>query len=64
MKSLITTSPYARPGRRWVETRPNTPLPLAQSHRPAGYEIFDLRTHTKRTVTLDRVNEIRTRLEA
>jgi type III restriction enzyme len=64
MKSLIINSPYARPARHWVETRPNTPLALAESRRPAGYEIFDPRTHTKRTVTLDRVNEIRARLEA
>jgi type III restriction enzyme len=64
MKSLIINSPYVRPGRHWVETRPNTTMALAESRRPAGYEIFDPRTHTKRVVTLDRVNEIRTRLEA
>lgn len=64
MKSLIINSPYVRPGRHWVETRPNTPLAMVESRRPAGYEIFDPRNHTKRIVTLDRVNEIRTRLEA
>ncbi len=64
MKSLIINSPYARPTRHWVETRPNTPLALKEQRRPAGYEIFDPRSHTKRTVTLDRVNEIRSRLEA
>ncbi len=64
MKSLIINSPYVRPGRHWVETRPNTPLALKEERRPAGYEIFDPRSHTKRTVTLDRVNEIRARLQA
>lgn len=64
MKSLIINSPYARPARHWVEPRPNTPLALVESRRPAGYEIFDPRHHTKRVVTLDRVNEIRARLEA
>jgi len=64
MKSLIINSPYVRPSRHWVETRPNTPLAMVEERRPAGYEIFDPRHHTKRIVTLDRVNEIRTRLES
>ncbi len=61
MKSLIINSPYVRPSRHWVETRPNTPLAMVEERRPAGYEIFDPRHHTKRIVTLDRVNEARTR---
>ncbi len=64
MKSLIINSPYVRPSRHWVETRPNTPLAMVEERRPAGYEIFNPRHHTKRIVTLDRVNEIRTRLES
>ena len=36
MKSLIINSPYFRPVRHWVEPRPNTPLVMAESRRPAG----------------------------
>lgn len=43
MKSLIVNSPYVRPSRHWVETRPNTPLAMVEERRPAGYEIFDPR---------------------
>lgn len=62
MKSLIINSPYKAPTRHWVEPQPNTPLVVEESRRPAGYEIFDPRHNTRRTVPLNRVNEIRKRL--
>ncbi len=62
--SLIINSPYVAPCRHWVEPQPNTPLEIKGERRPAGYEIFDPRHNTRRVVPLDRVNEIRKRLEA
>jgi type III restriction enzyme len=61
--SLILNSPYAAPTRHWQEGKDGR-LALAESRRPAGYEIFDVRNNTRRTETLDQVNEIRRRVEA
>ena len=61
--SLILNSPYAAPTRHWQEGKDGR-LALAESRRPAGYEIFDVRNNTRRTETLDQVNEIRGRVEA
>ena len=61
--SLILNSPYAAPTRHWQEGKDGR-LALVESRRPAGYEIFDVRNNTRRTETLDQVNEIRGRVEA
>lgn len=62
-ESLILNSPYAASTRHWQEGKDGR-LALAESRRPAGYEIFDVRNNTRRTETLDRVNEIRGRVAA
>lgn len=61
-KSLIINSPYDLPTRHWQQARDGT-LTLVEKRRPAGYEIFDIRNNTRRTEPLDRVNEIRTRVD-
>lgn len=61
--SLIVNSPYAEPARHWQEGK-DCRLALAESRRPASYEIFDVRNNTRRTEPLDRVNEIRGRVAA
>lgn len=63
VQSLIVNSPYAVPTRHWQEGKDGRLL-LAESRRPAGYEIFDVRNNTRRTETLDQVNEIRGRVDA
>ncbi len=62
-KSLIINSPYECPHQHWQQARDGA-LTLISERRPAGYEIFDVRNNTRRTETLDLVNEIRTRVDA
>jgi type III restriction enzyme len=63
MSSLILNSPYAAPSRHW---QPGTggALVEAAGRRPASYEIFDIRNNTRRSESLERVNEIRGRVDA
>jgi type III restriction enzyme len=62
-KSLIINTPYICPQQHWEQARDGT-LKLVAQRRPAGYEIFDVRNNTRRTERLDRVNEIRRRVDA
>jgi len=61
--SLIVNSPYDPPTRHWQQARDGT-LTLVDGRRPAGYEIFDIRSNTRRTEPLDLVNAIRERVDA
>lgn len=63
MNSLILNSPYTAPSRHW---QPGTGGALVETagRRPASYEIFDIRNNTRRSEPLDRVNEIRRRVDA
>jgi type III restriction enzyme len=63
-KSLIINSPYERPEQHWAEPKADGSLEIKSERRPAGYEIYDPRANTRRTVALDRVNEIRKRVDA
>ena len=63
MSSLIINSPYTAPTRYWQQGRDGQ-LTLIESRRPASYEIFDIRNNTRRTEALERVNEVRGRVEA
>ncbi len=60
--SLIINSPYVRPAQHWEQARDGT-LKIIPQRRPAGYEIFDVRNNTRRTESLDQVNEIRRRVD-
>ncbi len=62
-KSLIINSPFVRPTHHWLRKGDNK-LELQTGRRPAGYEIFDTRNNTVRTVELDLVNRIRERVDA
>lgn len=61
--SLILNSPYTAPTRHW---QPGSGGALVETagRRPASYEIFDIRNNTRRSESLDRVNEIRGRVDA
>ena len=61
--SLIINTPYARPNQHWEQARDGT-LKIIPDRRPAGYEIFDVRSNTRRTESLDQVNEIRGRVDS
>ena len=61
--SLIINSPYVRPAQHWEQARDGT-LKIVSARRPAGYEIVDLRSNTRRTELLHQVNEIRGRVDA
>jgi type III restriction enzyme len=65
--SLILNSPYAAPTRHW-QPGDGGALVEADGRRPASYEIFDIRNDprksTRRTEPLDKVNEIRQRVDA
>jgi type III restriction enzyme len=61
-KSLILNSPYSRPTHHWTPKRDGG-LDLVDHRRPAGYEIFDTRSNTHRTESLDLVNRIRERVD-
>ena len=60
-KSLILNSPYERPVFYWRDDRGT--LQLERGRRPAGYEIFDTRSNTRRTEPLELVNRIRERID-
>lgn len=62
-KSLIINSPFERPTHHWLRQSDNR-LELREGRRPAGYEIFDTRNNTVRSVELDLVNSIRERVDA
>jgi type III restriction enzyme len=62
-KSLIINSPFMRPTHHWLRQSDNK-LNLKEGRRSAGYEIFDTRNNTVRTVELDLVNRIRERVDA
>lgn len=62
-KSLSINSPFERPTHHWLRQSDNR-LELKEGRRPAGYEIFDTRNNTVRTVPLDLVNRIRERVDA
>lgn len=61
-KSLIINSPYEVPRWYWKDDR--GALALEDGRRPAGYEIFDTRSNTRRTQPLEMVNRIRERVDA
>jgi hypothetical protein len=60
--SLILNSPYAAPSKYW---QPGAGGALVETagRRPASYEIFDIRNNTRRSEPLERVNEIRGRVD-
>lgn len=60
--SLIVNSPFEAPAYHWTEE--SGKLALRPGRRPAGYEIFDTRNNTKRSMALDLVNRIRERIDA
>ncbi len=62
-KSLIISSPFERPTHHWQRKTDNK-LELITGRRPAGYEIFDTRANTVRSVQLELVNRIRERVDA
>jgi len=59
--SLIINIPHHEPQRHWSQAKDGT-LQLVERRRPAGYEIFDVRANTRRTVDLPLVNTIRERV--
>ncbi|MBB1116687.1 DEAD/DEAH box helicase family protein [Stenotrophomonas sp. W1S232] len=59
-KSLIINTPFEAPRFHWVDK--NGALALQAGRRPAGYEVFDPRNHTRRTETLTLANTIRERV--
>lgn len=61
-KSLIINGPYDCPTRYWQE-KTGGDLQMAEGRRSAGYEIFDPRSNTRRTESLDLVNAIRQRVD-
>jgi len=61
-KSLIINSPFESPQRHWADH--DGRLVLTDGRRPAGYEVFDTRTFTRRTEPLDAVMRIRERVDA
>jgi len=63
MNSLILNSPYAAPNRHWLPGKGGA-LVRVEGRRPASYEIFDIRNNTRRSEPLERVNEIRNRVDA
>ena len=60
-QSLIINSPYECPQFYWQDG--NQKLTLTTGRRTAGYEIFDTRNNTRRTESLDTVNQIRQRVD-
>lgn len=63
MNSLILNSPYLPPTRHWQPGKGGALIEV-EGRRPASYEIFDIRNNTRRSEPLDRVNEIRGRVDA
>jgi len=62
-KSLIINSPYDQPQQHWEQDRHGRVLQVTEGRRPAGYEIFDTRTNTRRVEELELVNRIRPRVD-
>lgn len=62
-QSLIISSPFECPTHHWLRAS-DSRLTLQAGRRPAGYEIFDTRNNTVRSVALDLVNQIRLRVDA
>jgi len=62
-KSLIINSPFERPTHHW-RCQSDSKLDLIEGRRPAGYEIFDTRHNTVRSVELYLVKQIRERVDA
>jgi type III restriction enzyme len=60
--SLIINSPFARPTHHWLRAGERK-LDLKAGRRPAGYEVFDTRHNTVRSVELELVNRIRGRVD-
>jgi len=60
--SLIINSPYEKPQRHWKQM-PDGTLEIVNERRPAGYEIFDPRTNTRRVEEIELVNRIRKRVD-
>jgi type III restriction enzyme len=60
--SLIVNSPFEPPAYHWIEESGR--LAMLRGRRPAGYEIFDTRNNTKRSMALELVNRIRERVDA
>lgn len=61
-QSLIINSPYDMPQQHWGQDRHGRVLEVTEGRRPAGYEIFDTRTNTRRVEELELVNRIRPRV--
>ena len=61
--SLIINSPYEAPQQHWGQDRLGRVLEVVRGRRPAGYEIVDTRTNTRRVEPLDLVNRIRPRVD-
>lgn len=62
LRSLIVNSPFERPTHHWRRVSDQR-LELVEGRRPAGYEIFDTRNNTVRSVELELVNRIRERVD-
>ncbi|MCD6673172.1 MAG: DEAD/DEAH box helicase family protein [Burkholderiaceae bacterium] len=62
-QSLIINSPFEAPTHHWKRTK-TSKLELIGGRRPAGYEIFDTRNNTLRSVELPLVNRVRERVDA
>ena len=61
--SLIINSPFEPPTHHWRRSNDNQ-LELEEGRRPAGYDIFDTRNNTVRSVPLEAVQRIRERVDA
>jgi type III restriction enzyme len=59
--SLIINSAFIEPQQHWAEN-PDRTLRIEPKRRPAGYEIIDTRTNTRRMVTIPLVDDIRQRV--
>ena len=57
-----SNSPFERPTHHWRRVSDQR-LELVEGRRPAGYEIFDTRNNTVRSVELELVNRIRERVD-
>jgi hypothetical protein len=60
--SLIINSPYTAATQHWVQG-PGGELVIRDERRPAGYEVFDIRNNTRRTESLEFVNDICRRVD-
>jgi len=60
--SLIVNSPFVCPVRHWIPGEGGK-LEITEGRRPANYEVFDVRSNTRRTEALEAVNTIRARVD-